>query len=626
MSGSTSPVLKINVDDSKFIDFQKKFVSLQQQMAKGMNLAVTGSGGGTGLVPQWDQFKKAVEASYLPLKRVRDAIGDMAKSLVSSVKSLIQFTGIASLLTGVVGFGSLFGIRGLAESASQQRMSALGIGAPTGQINSFSSSYGRYLGDPTGFMGRVAEMQRDPSKLGQMSALLGIQNAGQMSVYDLSKAIVNAMPAASQRFGNNSQLYSQLGFSDIMSWQEAQRLRNVSPQELARTGREADANVSRLGLSDTTESGWQDFLTHMKNAGTEIENSFITALVKLHGPLGHLADSVGNFIKHLSENPNVGRWIDDLAHGLDRFATYVNSNKFEKDIDHWLAQLGEFSDNMGKAIGGLDGFITALSAITTAIGWVLSHTFGYVYQAGQATGTFLRDHADGIAGGIGTVVSAADQAAWYVRAYLNRNTSVDPAGVTGPAPGQQSFADVHAMLNQIDAQSGVPQGTTWANFMAETTAGTARDMMQPHGDDIVGPLQESAAFRRDYGVTSRSDLYNQALGETRAMREFLIKYHGDLDKARVAYNLGPGKADELFKDHAQDWYEHLGEAAYGDPGAKSALDKFRAAYRDQNNPSNMGAIAPVQIQVTTTNVTGANTQTTVSQSSSNTAPGGAVPR
>jgi len=622
MSGSTAvPVLKINVDDKKLDDFIKKYNALVAAMAKGTTFVFGGGSPGSPGVPSpgnvpgikpapagvWDAFKNAAEAAYRPVKKIHDTVTGIAHGLVNAVKSLIRFTGIASLVMGVTGFGSLFGMRGLAESASQQRMTALGIGAPTGQINAFSSSYGRYLSDPTGLMGKLADAQHDPAKLAQLAGMFGIQNADKMSVYDLSKAVVAAAPGQFRQWGNNPALWNQLGYGDFISTEEARRLQNTRPGELDRTAREADANVSRLGLSDNTESAWQTFLVHMKNAGTMIENVFITGLTKLTGPLGRLSDAFANLLAHILNNPNVGKWIDDLAHGLDTFSQYITSDKFQQDIDKFLAMVGRWSDGLGNAITSIRGFADVINTVLYYLSYLNPYWLGQ--QFGRGLGTVL-----------GTVEALSEAAIQRMRGIAPNGNPVAPGSLTAPhQAGAQTFGDLRTIASQIDEQSGLPLGTTWANYAAESDVG--RNIGANPGDTARGPFQQTDAYRHDYGVTNPNDFVQEASASATFFRKFILDHAHDPDvmlEARAAYNMGTEATFDAFKQRfGEHWRENLTDANTTHGAAvAAALNRYEAALRGTYANPDMNAISPVQVHINVTAPPGMDAATTTSQNAS----------
>lgn len=274
-----------------------------------------------------------------------------AANIGNATTSLLRWASITGVISGLVGGGGLFGIDRLAVAAGDQRRSALGLGVNPGQQSSFGINFGRYV-DANRVLGDVNEAQTDVSKSVRLTAL-GIspngadgkaKNTADLAAeyLDKLKTLVDKTPFALLRnvLDANQQ--------QNVPTQEAERLRNIPRGEFNLTQQQNRTDAAALALSSGTQKAWSDLQQQLERAGATIEKTLIVGLVGLAGPIGHLSASVTDLIATLSNSPEIKKWLDSIAGGIEIFAKEVGTPEFQRGVESFVSGI----DRLGKAIYG----------------------------------------------------------------------------------------------------------------------------------------------------------------------------------------------------------------------------------------------------------------------------------
>jgi hypothetical protein len=125
-----------------------------------------------------------------------------------------------------------------------------------------------------------------------------------------------------------------LGLDEFLSVQDVTRYLGSSPAERRAQETAYARDVGRFGLDAGTTRQWADFATQMSRAGTEIENSFVKALVGLATPISHLSDSVVNVVEAFGRSSQIKDLMDKVGQGLEAFAKYMGTDEFQRDVEN----------------------------------------------------------------------------------------------------------------------------------------------------------------------------------------------------------------------------------------------------------------------------------------------------
>ncbi|EOA2966817.1 TPA: hypothetical protein ACGE8L_001631 [Yersinia enterocolitica] len=291
-----------------------------------------------------------------------DATKD-AKSLAGHIRdattSLLSWGGIVGLFTGVLGVGGLFGINRLASGAASQRFTTLGLGTTSGGLDSTAINYQRALSNPTGTLGAIRDSQLDLSKRWQFQAM-GINNPDQDPAKLLPQMIRNARDIFVKN-GSNLQGAEAHGLTNFFTLDDLNRFKNMSDAEIDSMEKRAAQDSKQLQLSDQIQKQWTDFNVQLQRSGYSIENSFIRGLAPLAPQLTRLSDSVSGMIDSFLKSPELGKWIDGLSQGIQKFGEYLASPSFRTDIDSFMKSIRDMGLTVDNVIRFLNG--------TTLNGW-----------------------------------------------------------------------------------------------------------------------------------------------------------------------------------------------------------------------------------------------------------------
>ena len=273
---------------------------------------------------------------------------DTAAAVGSITRSFVKWSGIATLFTGLLGGGSLWGFSHLAGGVSGLRQQAAGIGVTPGQLTAFGVDFGRFVGDPQGMLSRVAAALTDPTNPAYkpIAALLGNvqgQNAAQVSA-----ALLRKLPQLFRRGANDPTLGTvagAYGLTDILSVEDIKKYLSAGPEERRQQERAYQGDVNRFNLDPRTLRVYQDFTTQLERAGNSIWQTFVVGLEPLvrgpdGGPLGQLSKAALHLVEAFMGAAKDKHWIDDLSQGLERFSSWIGTPEFDDKVKSFVDYVG----------------------------------------------------------------------------------------------------------------------------------------------------------------------------------------------------------------------------------------------------------------------------------------------
>lgn len=395
-------IVDIDVNDDKFVSFMEKFKEYQAALeelpeawrglahgatdatketakakAEGDLLAKAFSEGASailsinsGLDRLTDSLDRANKSQEDFNKKARSSKGFLsdatkdAKSLAGHIRdattSLLSWGGIVGLFTGVLGVGGLFGLNRLAATTGSQRFTSLGIGTSIGALDSTAINYQKALGNPTGTLGAIRDSQMDLSKRWQFQAM-GINNPDQDPAKLLPQMIRNARDIFVKN-GSTLQGANAYGLTNFFSLDDLNRFKNMSDEEIDAMERRAQKDAKLLQITDQQARQWQDFNVQLDYSGQSIRNTFVRGLGPLTPQLSKLSDALAGAIDTVLQSPELGKWIDGLAGGIERFGKYLASPEFTKDVDSFMAGI----EKLGALIGKVYDWVVGKTSISVA--------------------------------------------------------------------------------------------------------------------------------------------------------------------------------------------------------------------------------------------------------------------
>ncbi|MDE7915310.1 hypothetical protein [Enterobacter kobei] len=395
-------IVDIDVNDDKFVSFMEKFKEYQaaleelpeawrglahgatdatKETAKaktegdllakafsdGASAILTINSGLDRLTESLDRANKSQEDFNKKARSSKGFLSDAtkdAKSLAGHIRdattSLLSWGGIVGLFTGVLGVGGLFGLNRLAATTGSQRFTSLGIGTSIGALDSTAINYQKALGNPTGTLGAIRDSQMDLSKRWQFQAM-GINNPDQDPAKLLPQMIRNARDIFVKN-GSTLQGANAYGLTNFFSLDDLNRFKNMSDEEIDAMERRAQKDAKLLQITDQQARQWQDFNVQLDYSGQSIRNTFVRGLGPLTPQLSKLSDALASAIDTVLQSPELGKWIDGLAGGIERFGNYLASPDFTRDVESFMAGI----EKLGALIGKVYDWVVGKTSISVA--------------------------------------------------------------------------------------------------------------------------------------------------------------------------------------------------------------------------------------------------------------------
>ena len=286
--------------------------------------------------------------------RISDATTKVARTVKDIVSSMFHMATIMGTVTSVATLGGLFGADVLGRMAAGWRRSTLGTGTTPGGQRAFELNYNRFI-DTGSFLGGVNKAMLDPRHSIALRAL-GINPQPGQDTADVAEQalervyrLVQSTPQNQLGFLLQSQRLEELG----IGYEDLQRLKRTSPEEFREQQRHSREDRSRLNVTDAQGRGWQDFVSAMSRATKAIETTFVVGLAPLAPSLTKLLEAVNKVIGDFLSKPQLKQWINDLAEGIQHFATYLQSEDFKAAVKTFA-----------------DGVVTMAQRIVEALKWL----------------------------------------------------------------------------------------------------------------------------------------------------------------------------------------------------------------------------------------------------------------
>ncbi|EMF8384842.1 lytic transglycosylase domain-containing protein [Klebsiella variicola] len=308
-----------------------------------------------------DEFNKRAESGRGFINQAKKDAKELAGHIKETTASLLLWSGIAGIFTGVLGVGGLFGINRLAATTGAQRFTSLGLGTSIGALDSTAINYQKVLGNPAGTLGAIRDSQMDLSKRWTFQAM-GINNPDQDPAKLLPQMIRNARDIF-VKSGSTLQGANAYGLTNFFTLDDLNRFKNMSDEEITAMEKRAQQDARMLQITDQQARQWQDFNVQLDYSSQSIRNTFVRGLGPLTPQLSKLSDALSGAIDTVLKSPELGKWIDALAGGIERFGNYLASPTFKSDVESFMSGVERLGRVIMKVIGWLDGGTSAMDDI-----------------------------------------------------------------------------------------------------------------------------------------------------------------------------------------------------------------------------------------------------------------------
>ncbi|KPR52117.1 hypothetical protein [Citrobacter freundii] len=301
---------------------------------------------------QSDLNKKTAGSSSIFGKLKKDS-KEFAGHIKDATVSLLSWGGIVGLFTGVLGAGGLFGINRLASTASAQRFTSMGLNTSIGALDSTAINYQRAVANPTATLGAIRDTQADLSQRWKFQAM-GINNPDR-SPDQLLPEMIRAARSIFTQTGGTLQGANAYGLTSFFSIDDLNRFKNMSDAEIDAMEKRAKRDAQLLQSTDEQARQWQDFNVQLDYSSQSIKNTFIRGLAPLTPGLTKLSDALSGAIDTVLQSPELGKWVDGLAGGIQRFGDYLASPDFKNDVENFMVKVEKLGKVIGKVVDWIIG-------------------------------------------------------------------------------------------------------------------------------------------------------------------------------------------------------------------------------------------------------------------------------
>lgn len=466
-------------------------------------------------------------------ERLSRSTRNVADHIVGGAKALLRWTSAATIVSGLLGAGSLFGIDRLGHGVAAGRRSSQGMGVSFGQQKSFDLNFGRFV-DAGSVLGSVSTGLFDvtsPEYLALLKAGISPQMLARGNAADIGAELLKKIP---QTFGNvpsnqRGLLANTLGFGQLgIGGEEINRYLAASPEEREKQQRSYRENAQGLDLTGGQQRAWTDLVTQLHRAGQVIENTFVKGLTPLLPGIEKLSEGFANAVKVFLGSEVVKKGMDLLGQGLDWLGKYMASPAFMKDVEDFAKAIGK----MASAV------VSALRYFSLIPGAESDARAAGKTEDGRWRADIPHDNSRSYGSGI----------------PMGPGDGPDPT--TGASPRwkpKKTWFDRWIEGSDNDNAS-VPEGLLNRVRYAET--GDNPNQTSPKG--AQGPYQFMPKTWEQYGKGGDPFDPKDSRGAAKWYLEDLTKqFSGDMRKAVAAYNWGPGNVERDVKQHGDDWEGHL---------------------------------------------------------------------
>jgi len=377
------PILEIDLDDSAFTRFLDMFHHYEDELktlpqhwqASGKEIAThktsfekinaeiaKTSNASSGMALAQAGSDKLFDSAAVSLGLLSTHGKHFAANIHQSTMSLLKWTKLTSVFSGILGAGGLYGINRMATSAAGQRTSAMGLGVSYGEQASFLTNF-RALGNPEGILKGFSDALSTPVGKAQIAHLIGHRPTG-----DAAETAAEALPKFKEFVDKTPDaqlgpLLKTFGYDKLgLGVEQAKAIRGMSREEIEGRARDyREGKTSALALDPATAKKWTEFTTQMERASYQLENVFAKDLVQLTPGLTHLSDSFVHLVDNLLKDGSpIKGWIDTLGAGIDKLVDAIGEKSFQQNVSKFVRDSGDAVRLVESAIAAAPGGVAAL--------------------------------------------------------------------------------------------------------------------------------------------------------------------------------------------------------------------------------------------------------------------------
>lgn len=469
-----------------------------------------------------------------------------------------------------------FGYGLVARQATSQYRDSQGLGVTTGQLQAAKNVYGTRISGTDSIMQTLAAAQNDPSNPAYKGLMaLGVNPTDGVNA-NLPKLLTKLDELSKQYKGTGAvqTVLSNmgLGFVGTETMNQIKANSGYLPllnQQYAERSQHLDS-----GMGSGTQDALQRAYSNLSYNADRIGNTFLTALGKLSPSITKFSDSITTGLEKFIRGENGKALFETVARGLEKLATWLGSDQFQKDLTEF-----------GRAVKEI------VLALRDAVLWIT----GNVNLSGAGKG---KDKAES------SLVSFGDK---YLDGQLpganpltNKYTGVFsedavhskyqmPSGLKG---------NIQNFVMQMNDKAQLPKGLMSA--IADTES-SWNPLAKNESSGAAGLFQFMPGTAKAYGL-SETDVFdpNKAtFAAAKYLQDNMRRYKGDVAKTLTQYNGGRIDKDgnlSLKKETVNYLMKILPQVQGGAEQHPGIMGQLSAA-RDQLAGASKDARATIQLDI-----------------------------
>lgn len=444
----------------------------------------------------------------------------VAANVGEATKSLLRWSGIVGLVSGVLGIGGLWGINRMATGVVGARYAAQGLGISHGERRAFDVNYGTLV-DTDNFLGSVSAARHSwEGQAGFFGAGLSARERSG-STADVGAALLDRLKTIADTSPEQGliNILRARSLDQFVSIDDMLRLKAMTGEEFDRFKSGFATDRAGLNIESQTQNAWVTFTQQLERASEKLKNTFVEGLSPLAPQLGALSAHFTTAVNTFAKSDGLKKWMDLAVSGLREFAEHVGTEEFQKNLETiangfgWLAtKIVDVLKFFGRASKDEEGLVPAASKN------ILS---------GSATSPERVERIQ----------------RWRAMIWGTPEKAIEDA----PLPADRSDASVLKMFEEAGRRHRVDPRVLDAIYTVESSRGAN---VGPSSKGAVGPMQLMPATAESLGVRDPYDLAQSIEGAAKLMRENLDRFGEDYAKAIAAYNWNP-TAVESYVDRGR---------------------------------------------------------------------------
>jgi hypothetical protein len=356
-------IIDVQVNSGQFQQFVQLYQRYQQTLP--------------ATVQAWQQVNTRVSAVTSVVKSLQSASATVASSwrnlathtanvasnLKSATESLLRWTSITSVVSSLVGIGSLFGLEHLARGVGTGRREAEGVGTTYGQQRAFELTYGRFV--DSDILGRVSHAYSDPA---QGRIFQGV-SPGAMRRGDSVEIARELLPIITNFAKNTDEhqlktLAGARGYLEIVSLETLKRLRREGG-DLAGLDAGFPGLAKSLSRTQDQERAFQNFDKALNVAESNITNAFVTGLAPAIPQLTKLSETVSGLLVALLKDAITPERVTAWGDSISQFTKEIGAPEFQAKMHEFVKGVGDMADALASFLSGGGKVMKGLKYLAT---------------------------------------------------------------------------------------------------------------------------------------------------------------------------------------------------------------------------------------------------------------------